>query len=275
VSLRLVVLALAVASSAARPQPQPRIPLVLLASAGDYPGETYTAGPSTPAEFVFFVGEPLAIDVSVANWGTGTASIHVPDPRETVVAAQVWREGAVQVEARPPAAMWHDTLGESRRVQPSATMSMDAGDAVRWRLMVDTTTLTPGFYEALTQTTVTAVTSEGATPVRLERAGFTFEMRARSDALREELLRREAEWLTATGDPASARAATLALERIYPDSVVVHLIRSRIAEAEGNERLARQELDRAAAFMRADRDVLFRRYARPGQIEDLVDALRP
>jgi hypothetical protein len=278
VGLRLVVLVLAVVSSAAGVQPQLRVPVVLLAAAGDYPGETYTTGPAAPAEFVFFVGEPIAIDISLANWGTGTASIVLPGPPDVPdvpVGAAVWRDGAVQAEARLLATVWRDTIAETRPVEPRPTMAIAPGDAVRWRLMVDTAALTPGFYEALTRTAVTAVTVDGRAPVRPERAGFTLELRPRSAAVPEELLRRDAEWLTATGDPVSARAAVAALERLYPDSVVVHLIRSRIAEAEGNDRLARQELDRAAAFMRADRDRLFRRFARPGQIEDLIDSLRP
>jgi len=146
------------------------------------------------------------------------------------------------------------------------------GDALRWRLLVDTGSLAPGFYLVRVQAGVTGDAGEAIRPGRPE---FTIEMRARSEATPAELARRVAEWLTAEGDLARARAATDTLERVYADSVAVHLIRSRLAEAEGNDVLARQELEAAAEYMRLDRDTLFRRFARPGQIEDLIDSLRP
>ena len=166
--------------------------------------------------------------------------------------------------------MWLETVDGSRVVQPEPTLSIAAGDAVRWRVRLDTAGLPPDFYVVQAQTVVTA---ERGDAIRRQRPEFTFELRARSGALPAELARRAAEQLTADGDVVRARAATEVLERIYPDSVAVHLIRSRIAEAEGNEALARRELNIAAGYMRAERDTLFRQFARPGQIEDLIDSL--
>ena len=84
-----------------------------------------------------------------------------------------------------------------------------------------------------------------------------------------------AEAATAAGDFARARPAVAQLERVYPDSVAVHLIRSRIADAEGDLATYTREIELAREFLRQDRDRLFRQFARPGQIEDLVDSLAP
>lgn len=246
-------------------------PLVVLATVGDYPGETYTAGPIAPAEFVFFENEPVAVDVSVANWGSSSAPVRLPSSTSSpMVQAVVWKGDQAVSSGRLLEPMWRETVAGSQRVTPSATMVIEPGDALRWRLMVDTGTLGPGFYLVRVQTVATGGAGES---IRTRRSEFIFEMRARSEALPAELSRRAAEWLTAEGDAGRARAATDDLERVYPDSVAVHLIRSRIAEAEGNDSLARLELDRAAEFMRSDRDTLFRHFARPGQIEDLIDSL--
>ncbi len=245
-------------------------PLVVLASVGDYPGETYTKGPAAPAEFVFFEGESIAVDVSVANWGDRSRSLHLPEFPDSSLHVDLWRDGQAAARGRLLEPVWRETLGGSQTVTQSATMAIEPGDAVRWRLMFDTGMLDPGFYLVRVQTGATGAAGE---PIRRQRSEFTIEMRARSEALPAELARRAAEWVTAQGDAVRARAATDALEHVYPDSVAVHLIRSRIAEAEGNDTLARRELDVAAGFMRQDRDTLFRRFARPGQIEDLIDSL--
>ncbi len=249
----------------------PPVPLVLLATVGDYPGETYTAGPAPPAEFVFFTGEPIAIDVSVANWGGDAASLRLPTDGPAIH-VEAWRDGLSASTGTVLEAMWRDTIERSHRTEMSPVMTIDPGDALRWRVMLETRALEPGFYLVRAQATATG---DGGEPVRARRSEFTLEIRSRAEALPAELARRTAEWLTAEGDAVNARAAVEALERVYPDSVAVHLIRGRLADAEGDDTTARREMAIAAAFMRSDRDGLFRRFARPGQIEDLVDSLRP
>jgi hypothetical protein len=245
--------------------------LVLVATAGDYPGETYTAGPAAPAEFVFFEGEAVAVDVSVANWSAAAMSVRLPAGNVPAVRANLLRGGRPTPPGRLRDSLWRETVDGSRTVPPLPSMSVEPGDALRWRVIIETSGLAPDFYAVQAQTGATGDRGEA---IRRQRPEFTFELRARSAALPAELARRVAEQLTADGDAARARAATEVLERIYPDSVAVHLIRSRIAEAEGNEALARRELNVAAAYMRAERDTLFRQFARPGQIEDLIDSLR-
>lgn len=264
----VLVVVLAAALATAVGGQAPVAPFVLLAAAGDYPGETYTAGPEAPAEFVYFEGEPIAVDVSVANWGTRAETLPGADP---VARAIVTRDGATLATARLLDGAWHDRLERSERLERGALPAVEPGDALRWRLMVDGG-LAPGFY------TVTAALSWPAgdgIAVRSRRAAFVVEIRGREMAGPAELARRTAEWLAAQGAAAEAWDATEALERVYPDSVAVHLIRSRLAEASGDAAGARRQLALAAAVMRADRDVLFRAFARPGQVEDLVDSLVP
>jgi hypothetical protein len=250
----------------------PAVPLVLLASAGDYPGETYTQGPAAPAEYVYFVGEAAAIDVSIANWGMQTASVTLPPSPVTTVEVSLWKDDQVQALGQATGALWRETVGDTHRVTPAPTLRIEPGDALRWRALIPAEALLPGFYEVRVGT---QATTNGGDSIRRERGEFTIELRARTAALPEELARREAEWLTAMGEARAAHAATASLARLYPDSVVVHLIRSRLAEAAGDEAGARRELDLALEFMRIDRDRLFRRFARPGQIEDLIESLRP
>jgi hypothetical protein len=276
--------------------------LVLLATAGDYPGETYTEGPRSPAEFVFFTHEPIAVDVSVANWGAApmrapmasfaaAPSVEVTlldDAVETVprvpgqrasgsstaqtllpvtsASAPAAESRRVPVSVTSTDGPWADTLAGSR-VLAAEEVTMAPGDAVRWRLLLDGIA-EPGLYR------VAADVVDTGDGIRRQKPAFVVEVRAREEALPAELTRRQAEWLAARNDP-GAYAATEALARVYPDSVVVHLIRSRLADAAGDETAARRELDAALDFMRHDRDRLFRRFARPGQIEDLIDSLLP
>ncbi len=262
-----VALVVAITTSA-----QGRSTLVVLATAGDYPGETYTEGPLAPAEFAFFEGEPIVVDVSIANWGPRVSTIDLSRTPGPIVDALAVGEGQVVGQARLTAGFWRDGIGGSEVLSPSLALAIEPGDAVRWRLQFEADALSAGQYRMQTEL---AVTDEFGNAVRRERPAFVIEVRRRSSAQPAELARRVAEWWTAQGAPARAHAAVDELARVYPDSVAVHLIRSRLAEAEGDTVRARRELDAAAAFMRVDRDTLFRRFARPGQIEDLIESLVP
>jgi hypothetical protein len=247
-----------------------RASLVLLATAGDYPGETYTAGPSAPAEFVYVTGEPMAIDVSVANWGRALSTLD--RSRGEVPTVRLNGGDLPPKDLGPLPTIWRDGVGGSEVVPAASAMSIEPGDALRWRVMLEAGVSQAGVF---TVSTEFASVDEMGRPLRRERAEFDIEVRSRTTVLPAELARRRAEWLAAQGARAEAYAATEALAQVYPESVVVHLIRSRLAEAAGDVRLARRELDVALDFMRQDRDILFRRFARPGQIEDLIDSLRP
>ena len=250
---------------------QARSSFVLLTAAGDYPGETYTQGPLAPARVVYFVGELVAVDVSVANWGTEAGEAVLPADASAVQLElrSAGERRAVTWQRQPDG--WVDQLAGSARRPLGGTVRLEPGDAVRWRALLDTSALPPALYTV--STTVAARVQDG-TP-RDEQPDLVLELRPREAAEPAELARRTAEWLTAVGDPRAAFVATEVLERVYPDSVAVHLIRSRIADRQQDTALARRELDEALVFMRRDRDRLFRRYARPGQIEDLIESLAP
>lgn len=245
--------------------------LVLLAAPGDYPGETYTAGPTAPAEYVYFAGEPVAIDVSIANWGSNSLAVDLtkdPVPRVELT----FLDGKPKVlRAAALDGVWYDSVGGSLSIAAEPVHTLEPGDSLRWQALLDGAQLESGFYRV--QASSGAVDAYG-TPVRMQRAAFVLEVRSRPEAEPAELARRVAEWLAARGTPGEAWAATEDLARVYPDSVAVHLIRSRLADAAGDASRARLELDVAEGFMRTDRDTLFRRFARPGQIEDLVESLR-
>lgn len=247
-------------------------PFVLLLAIGDYPGETYTEGPFPPAEYVFFEGEAMAVDVRVANWGRESAALDLSSGSTPTVGIEpLTPNGAAPVRTARLESVWRDGIDGSEPTPVTPFMSVGQGEAVRWRLLVRES-LPPGLYRVRGQVDAVDARGEG---VRARRSDFVVEIRARAAGLEAEHARRVAEWLAAQGDTRGSRVATEVLEKVYPDSVAVHLIRSRLAEAEGDVVGARRELDQAAAFMRVDRDVLFRRFARPGQIEDLVDSLRP
>lgn len=267
------------APAAARAQAPAASSLVLLVGPGDYPGETYTAGPVDPAEYVFFEGEAVRLDVRVANWGSRPADVLLPADPAQLASARLTDLGVRPAgDARPvmlaPSAdprPWKETSAEPTRLAWAPRLTLDPADALRWRLVLPAGALVPGAWRLDIELRV----SDGAgQPPRRQKAALLFEVRSRASAEPAELARRTAEWLAADGAP-DACAATEALARVYPDSVVVHLIRSRLADAAGDPAGARRELDEALVFMRADRDALFRRYARPGQIEDLIDSLLP
>lgn len=295
-SRRLLLLLLLLTVSGVAQAQTPGTPLVLLVGPGDYPGETYTQGPVAPAEYVFFEGEAVRVDVRVANWGSGADTVRLPATADRLVSASLTRltpppparapattpvqpSAAMPVDVRLDPRPWRETAGEPARIEWTADLPLGPADALRWRVVLPATAVGPGVYRLDVELAVTDAT--GRRP-RTQRAGLLFEVRARNAAEPAELARRAAEWLTADATPdagprvaAEAYAATETLARVYPDSVVVHLIRSRLADAAGDAAGARRELDAALVFMRADRDVLFRRYARPGQIEDLIDSLLP
>ena len=259
-------------------------PLVLLVGVGDYSGETYTTGPVPPAEYVFFQREPVTMDVRIANWGDAPAVLatraSAPPELFIVRARRNGVETPIAVERVGPTTK--DALTGGEEVSFASEMTLPAGDALRWRVGLGAGSgnvgsggdgvLSPGQYRVEVGTRGT----DGASlPVRRQAAEFTFEVRPRVVGLAAELARREAERFTAAGDFARARPAVAQLERVYPDSVAVHLIRSRIADAEGDLATYTREIELAREFLRQDRDRLFRQFARPGQIEDLVDSLVP
>jgi len=267
----LVLTTLAVGSAAAISHAQAtRVSLLLLATAGDYPGETYTDGPLAPAEFVYFVGERIAVDVSVANWGRARSSLDLSDvsrPHALVAGAT-----ASLALREPLVSVWRDGIEGSEVVSSPPPFEVEPGDAVRWRFMLESGLAVPGMYTV--EGWLDAVDQHGDA-IRRQRPRFTIEVRDRAAAEPAELARREAEWLAASGLGTHAYEATEALARIHPTSVAVHLIRGRLADATGDERGARREMDLAAELLRKDADTLFRRFSRPGQLEDLVDSLRP
>jgi hypothetical protein len=248
--------------------------LVLLSGVGDYFGETYTTGPVAPAEYVFFEGEPVTMELRIANWGSAIATLVSPlaTSREFFT-IKVSHDGVpVMPQVVIASAIERETLRGPETVAPAARMAIEPGDAFVWRVAIGRGDLAAGVYRVDVGTG--AVEATGQT-VREEAPRFIFEVRPRSAVAPAELARREAERLTAAGDFASAKVAVSELERIYPDSVAVHLIRSRIADAEGEAVTYAREIELAREFLRRDRDRLFRQFARPGQIEDLIESLAP
>ena len=264
-------------------------PLVLLVGVGDYSGETYTSGPAPPAGYVFFQGEPVTMDVRIANWGSAgtTMSTRAMAPRDlfTIRARRNGVEFPLRIQDAGASA--REMLSGSEPVPFASGWMLAAGDALRWRVALagtvnadvnadanaaaDADVLEPGVYHV----DVEAHATDGqGLRIRRQAGEFTFEVRPRIVGLAAELARREAERWTAAGDFARARPAVARLEQLYPDSVAVHLIRSRIADAEGDLATYSREIDLAREFLRQDRDRLFRQFARPGQIEDLIDSLR-
>ena len=252
----------------------PASSLVLLVSAGDYPGETYTQGPIAPAGYVYFEGEPVDVDVRIANWGGESMALTTATAAPVnLVAVSVTRDDQpVAVAVDVAGTTWQELATDRADVAFAGRMPIGAGDSLRWRATVTGVALVPGIYRL--DVTV-AATDEASRPVRRQAAELVFEVRPRAAAAPPELARRLAERFTARAEFADARTAVEGLERLYPDSVAVHLIRSRIADAEGDADASGREIDIARDFLRRDRDQLFRRFARPGQIEDLVDSLAP
>jgi hypothetical protein len=247
--------------------------LVLLAGVGDYFGETYTPGPVAPATYVFFEGEPVTMDVRVANWGTRTGTLVTPAiwPRDLFDVRVSRNDAAAAVDVTFTEQTFRELIDGRSEVELQARMEIGPADALRWRADVGHSDLPPGLYRVVVQSH--GVDTDGRALDR-QPAEFVFEVRPAGDGEPAELARRVAERLTADGDFARAKEAVATLERTYPDSIAVHLIRSRIADAEGDGDAYAREIAQAREFLRSDRDRLFRKYARPGQIEDLADSLR-
>jgi len=268
-----MVAALLVVASLCGVHAQSSSELVLLAGVGDYFGETYTTGPVAPAEYVFFEGEPVTMDVRIANWSSRVATFvtDAVQPSDLFVIRASRNDANAALTMTVSEQTSRELLDGREDVELRSRMTLTPADAFRWRVSIGDGDLAPGLYRVR----VEAHASEaGRQPLGRQPAEFVFEVRPREDAMPAELARRVAERLTAAGDLPKAKAAATELERIYPDSVAVHLIRSRIADAEGDAPAYMREIDLAREFLRQDRDRLFRRFARPGQIEDLIDSLR-
>lgn len=265
----LIVLACA---GSVRAQPSPSA-LVLLAGVGEYFGETYTAGPVAPAEYVFFEGEPVTMDVKVANWGSGVQTFvtDAVQPSDLFVIRASRNDADAALSMTVSEQTSRELLDGREDVELRSRMTLTPADAFRWRVTIGNGDLVPGLYRVRVES---HASDEAGRPLGRQPAEFVFEVRGKEDAAPAELARRVAERLTAAGEFARAKAAATELERTYPDSVAVHLIRSRIADAEGDTAAYTREIDLAREFLRQDRDRLFRQFARPGQIEDLVDSLR-
>ena len=239
--------------------------LVLILKIGPYWGHTYAVPPASGA-YVAIAGEPLRLEVGVANWGADERHVEIP---AAPFAFRVRREGSVVAAGL--------TSNGPRLVYDSGEVDLTVGQTARiprrtwitWDLSLDTAGLTPGTY-----------TAEVATPMLDERGKavsayapqVTIEVRSR-EAERIEWLRRRALQAQDDGDAVAATESANALIRAYPDGFAGYVLLAELAEESGNAALARRQYGLAVAAVASGRDRLYLRGERPPQVKELIDAL--
>lgn len=246
--------------------------LVLLVNPSPYFDETYTAPPAMGASYVFFVGEPISVEVSIFNRGSvddavlsqGTAPLSVFSTRTTRngVATDVQARVSIDLSRRSGAIQQAETWGRK--------LPLAADDALVWKAELPAD-LQPGLYVV---DFVANATDAESRPILPQASRFRFEVRPISEEVQPEILRRAATRQMVSGDLEGAlRTSEMLLARM-PNSFAAHVIRGEAATQLGNQADSVREFNAALKILIDGADTAFRRWATPARVADAREALR-
>src|SRR5437868_5343290 len=205
-------------------------PLVLLVQPEHHYGTTYAAPPSEENSFVFFVGEPIYLQMNVANWGNGPHEL-TPSaaPGESVFRVRISRDRAPSSVRLVMAPDVHRIEKELEMLVSTSPVHLPPGAWLRWRASIqDTGQLRPGAY---TVDVTTTLADEQGNSVRPHAARLAFELRPSASAPEEVALRAAWRYFREKQYDA-ARSAVATLLSLNSNSHAANVVLGDIAVAE-------------------------------------------
>jgi hypothetical protein len=234
-------------------------------------GAVYVNGPTPPANYMFFVSEPIVMTLEIGNRG---------DVDELLVTSRLPLGAAFRLRALriPPTAGGTLTVGsEAKTVLAGSSVSLPWGSELRVpaRQTLEWTAALvsqgpPGVYEF----DIAPVFSGSRMPIAPQGTIFRYELRAiASDADRAELALRNVMRAYATENEQGIEAAIQGLLGVYPASSRAFQIRGEVAARSGRRSDAVAAFARAAALIQSGEDWLFVAQAGPSGVRDTLSWL--
>jgi hypothetical protein len=252
--MRILLAAAAVVASLAGLSAQ-RASLVLLVNVAEYFGNTYVDERAEGLHYIFFVGEPIRLDIQVLN---------ADEQEHTVVSTSSTARGAFSVTAVRDEQPTTVGLAVNPNVQRHedefripiewGTTRLNPRAAVHWQAEL-ASTLPPGSY---TVDLATDALDEKARPVAPHASRVRFEVREGSPDAMPEIIRRQAVRAYVAGMFDVAEREATALLRLHPNSLEAYIVLGRVAEAQGRAPAARAALQRALELTTSGDDTLHR-----------------
>jgi hypothetical protein len=249
-------------------------PVALGVRPGEYFGVIYAAPAREDAPYVFYEGEPIQLEIDLANSGPGPVSI----PLNGTAAARLFKTSMTRDGS--PAAIGIDfgesgdvidSSGDARRA-PADRLVLTPGQRFTLKASVRSSSLQqPGLYVVDVST---ALTDADGRVIRPEATRFDFELRTREADGGAELARRDAmRALVAENFEQAERVAARMLaanaKRFAP-----YVIRGDIAAAQGRSAEAAAIYQRALDLLETNGDAEYLRWANGLKRQEDINGLR-
>lgn len=252
-------------------------PLFAAISTPDYPGETYTARPVGDTTRVFFTGEPVAFEITIANRTTANQSLKVaPDARGDIFDIRVEDDragtGALTSRAMISAGARLTVDLSTGLVAPNSQIGLAPGERLQWTVDIQGR-LAPGRYSITARVRGT----DGADRELLWQVQtIEFEVRAGNTAPAEVEYREAVRHLRDDDTIARTRAeaAITRLLRRHPQSYAAYSLLAALEEQRGRTAEAMRHYERATDLLEKHADVLLLKFKTPEQVERIKDALK-
>jgi hypothetical protein len=245
-----------------------RSPLMLFVNTAEYFSEEYAARPEPGAAFVFYVGEPIRLNIQVFNADEREHTVNSPSltASDALTVAAAARDGEptnVGLAIEP-----HVEKHEGGFVIPVdwRETRLDPRASLHWKAELPRD-LRPGVY--VVDFAIDAY-DENAQHVAPYAPRFRFEVRQPSPDAALEITRRRGMRAFLAGDYDVAERETRALLRLHPNSLLAYITLGQIAEAQGHTVPARAAFQRALAIASSASDPLDRRRTNPEQNAELI-----
>jgi len=244
--------------------------MTLLVGPQTYLSPAYAAHRVDPFAYLFYPGEPVMARIRVFNQGESPVTL-VPMatvPQELFV-IETTRDGLpIALQLRFAEGVARFFSGGEYPYSLDQSLRFDQSEGLEWHATLLNGSLPAGLY-ALT-VHVRAV-DQDSRPVAPNTPTFHFEVRTPTEEDRPEILVREADRHFRSGEYVEARAAVAELLRIHPRSAIAHMMRQRIASAEGNRAEVIAAIKQARTLLSTGQDELLLKFR---SAESLREALQ-
>ncbi len=235
----------------------PRSPLFAAVGPDEYFGEAYTNVPEDNASYVFFVGEPILLRITIANEQTSDLSLSQTSS-DDVFGFELLSNGMRHRMALTCVVKGTDAGQPSPRSLMEAPVRLAPSQRLVWVCPVDEP-IPPGNYRLRAHTDITDIDER---PIALRVESLAFNLRAATPASRAEIVRREAMRHLISREPnlLFVEAAVQRLLKSHPTSSLAYLIRGHVQRLMGKETEALAAFGRALEILEREEDQLLLKF---------------
>ena len=246
--------------------------LTLFVGPSGYLFPAYAAERNEPRAYLFLKEEPIAATVRILNQGDARTTLM---PSTTVAprlfAIEATRDGRsfpIQVEFADGVSRVFS--GGEYLYSLDQSLEFEKGEGLKWHVTISNGTLPAGLYEL---TVNVRASDEQSRPILPMAPMFVFEVRTPTDNDRPEVLARQAFRQLERHEYNEANATVAELRRIHPRSVVAHMLRAKIASAQGNRGEATAAIEQARTLLTTGQDALLGKFHTPEEIRETLQGL--